>query len=270
MVAFEQIISHRFRGFGAHESTMGSMIAALDFGVRQLEFDIRFTRCGTPIVTHDEHARDARGHRHHLKDVTAAQLPQLGGDFAHMSRAEDMFEAIAAHPNTECRLLVDVKDAGFEDMLYALVARHRLRAHCLWVSWLPEVLYAIRDLDADAPLCLSHWCEPPGAATRAVHRVFEAKGNAIPRPERRFVTGERSGWFVNGALRGEMRELVDWVCVPSGSVSRALVEDYHRSGIKLSAFSYISAAAMQAAEDRFGHDAFFSDAFEPFETLQPK
>ncbi len=267
MARLDQIISHRFRGFAEHESTLEGALAALDYGVQQIEFDIRMTLCGTPIITHDEHARDGRGRKRKIESVMARDLPSLGGAFARMPTADALFGAIAAHANTSCRLLVDVKDAGFEEAIYALVGKHRLLDRTIWVSWLPEVLYAFHDIDADIPLCLSHWCERPGALTRSVHTVYTAKDNAIPRPERRRVHGERSGWFVDGPLRGQLREIVDWVCVPSSSVSRALVDDYHSDDTKLSAFSYKTLAAMDAAESKFGHDAYFSDAFEPFESV---
>ncbi|MEM7728030.1 MAG: glycerophosphodiester phosphodiesterase family protein [Pseudomonadota bacterium] len=267
MARLSQLISHRFRGFSDHESTMDGLVAALDFGVLQIEFDIRLTRCGLPLITHDEAAMDRAGRMRHVKDVRAAELGRLGGAFARMPSAPDLFAAIAAHDNKACRILIDVKDAGFEDMLYALCAAHGLRERTLWVSWLPEVLYAMRDIDPDAPLCLSHWCAPPDASTRSVHTVFEARSNHIPRPDRRFVHGERSGWFVDGPLRGELREMVDWVCVPASQISRTLVDDYHADGTQVSAFSYVTGSDIERAERQFGHDAFFCDAREPFETV---
>lgn len=264
MARFDQIISHRFRGFSDHESTLEGLIAALDYGVRQIEFDIRITRCGTPIITHDETARDSRGRRHKICDVMAKNLPALGGDFARMPTARDLFAAITHHDNTDCHLLIDVKDAGFEEMLYALCAEHRLRDRSIWVSWLPEVLFAIHDIDANALTCLSHWCQSPNLATRAVHTVYDATLGHVDRPNRRYVHGERSGWFVDGPLRGELRDIVNWVCVPARQISAALVEDYHRDGIQVSAFSYLTLGAMNVAEERYGHDAFFSDAKDPF------
>ena len=269
MPRFDQVISHRFRGFAPHESTLAGLHAALDYGVQQVEFDIRVTRCGTPIVTHDEDASDGAGKRRAISSVMARDLPGLGGDFQRMSHADALLAAVAAHPNRTCRLLVDIKDAGFERAVHALVAKHKLLGRTIWVSWLPEVLYAMNDIDSGVPLCLSHWCQPPGDAVRLKHYVFTAEGGRIPRPERRLVHGERSGWFVDGPLRGELRDLVSWVCVPAKQLSRALVDDYHRDATQVSAFSYLSAKAMEDAEARFGHDAFFSDARQPFEVLHP-
>lgn len=267
MADLSQLISHRFRGFAAHESTLEGLIAALDFGVRQIEFDIRHTLCGTPIVTHDEAAQDKDGRQHRICDLMARDLPQLGGDFAHMSTAETMFRAIAAHQNKDCLLLIDMKDAGFEDMLYALCAAHGLRDRARWVSWLPEVLFALHEIDKSAPLCLSHWCRPPAAATRAIHRVFIAEDNHIARPMRRYVHGERSGWFVNGPLQGPLKDIISTVCVPAGQLSRPLVDAYHAAGITVSAFSYLTADDIKKAEESFGHDTFFCDAKAPFEAF---
>lgn len=264
MAQLSQIISHRFRGFSDHESTITGLLAALDYGVRQIEFDIRLTRCGTPIITHDESARDHAGQIHRVCDVLAADLANLGGDFARMPTARALFAAVAAHGNHDCTLLIDVKDAGFEDMLYALCAEYRLRDRSIWVSWLPEVLFAVHDIDPDARTCLSHWCQSPDSPTRAVHTVYAAKAGEIARPTRRYVHGERSGWFVDGPLRGQLRNIVDWVCIPAGQISADLVADYHRDNIQVSAFSYLTLDAMNAAEQAYGHDAFFSDAKAPF------
>lgn len=264
MAWFDQIISHRFRGFSDHESTIDGLLATLDFGVKQIEFDIRLTYCGTPIITHDESARDKRGIFHKICDVMAKDLPALGGDFARMPSARELFAAIARHDNRDCRLLIDVKDAGFEEMLYALCAEHRLRDRSIWVSWLPEVLYAVHDIDKSALTCLSHWCQSPNLATRAVHTVYDAKLGHIDRPDRRYVHGERSGWFVEGPLRGRLRDIVNWVCVPANQISAALVDDYHHDGTQVSAFSYLTLDAMNIAEQRYGHDAFFSDSKAPF------
>lgn len=243
---------------------MAGLIAALDFGVQQIEFDIRLTRCGTPLITHDEAAHDRHGSLHKICDVMARDLPALGGDFTRMPTAEALFTAIAQHDNQSCRLLIDVKDAGFEEMLYALCAAHSLRDRSIWVSWLPEVLYAIHAIDQAASCCLSHWCQSPSLATRAVHKVYNAAHGHIDRPDRTYVHGERSGWFVDGALRGSLRDIVDWVCVPANQISAALVADYHTDGTRVSAFSYLTLEAMNAAEVRYGHDAFFSDAKAPY------
>ena len=266
MVTRSQLVSHRFRGFYPHENTIAGLNAALDFGVDQVEFDIRVAKCGTPLIYHDEATKIASGELHHICNVMADGRESLGGAFAHMPTAEALFEAAAAHPN-KAKLLIDMKDAGFEDMLVALAKANRLTDRIVWVSWLPETLYAVRDLLPDAELTLSHWCQNPNAGVRKLHQVYEAKSGNIPRPPRRLVVGERSGWFVDGPLSGEMRDLVQNVCVPATMVTRELVENYQADGIRVSAFSYVTRDGLDKAEVELGLDDYFIDAKVVFDSF---
>jgi len=266
MVTRSQLVSHRFRGFSPHENTIEGLNAALDFGVNQVEFDIRVAKCGTPLIYHDEAAKTESGRSRHICDIMARDRRSLGGVFTHMPTAEALFEAAAKHSN-KTKLLIDMKDAGFEDMLVYLAKANDLMDQIVWVSWLPETLYAIRDLAPNAELTLSHWCKNPGTGTRAIHRVFEAPNGEIPRPQRRQVIGERSGWFVNRPLRGEIRNLVQNVCVPATMVTRELVENYQADGIKVSAFSYVTRDGLDAAEVALGLDDYFIDAKVVFDSF---
>ncbi len=266
MVSPTQLISHRFRGFSQHENTIAGLISALDYGVNQVEFDIRVAKCGTPLIYHDEAAKTASGTLRRICDVMAKDRQTLGGAFEHMPTAEALFQAAAEHPN-KAKLLIDMKDAGFEDMLVALAKANRLIDRIIWVSWLPETLYAVRDLLPDAELTLSHWCKNPNKGVRKLHEVFETKTGHIPRPSRRLVIGERSGWFVDGPLEGEIRELIQNVCVPATMVTRKLVENYQADGINVSAFSYVTRDGLDAAETDLGLDDYFIDAKTVFDSF---
>jgi hypothetical protein len=268
MVDVSQLISHRFRGFSEHENTIVGLNAALEFGVSQVEFDIRFSKCGTPMIYHDESAHDARHQTHHLNHVMARDINALGGDFAPIPTAETLFAAIAAHDNQDCKILVDVKDAGFENMLYALVHSFNLQDRVIWVSWLPEVLYGLNDIKTGQKLCLSHWCRRPGRNTRAVHHVFSAQNGHITRPKRRQVIGERSGWFIDGPVRGEMRKILTHICVPAGQVWPDLVSQYQRDGIKVSAFSYTDVNILENESKRLKLNDYFSDNKILFQALK--
>jgi len=267
MVALSNLISHRFRGFAPFENTIEGLNAALDFGVQNLEFDIRVAKCGTPMIYHDETALDQHGKLHHLCEVMADDFPSLGGVFAHMPTAEDLFAAAAAHSNKTAKLLIDIKDAGFETEIHALIMMNRLESRAVYVSWLPEALYALHELAPNAEFCLSHWCLSPDTLTRQVHKVFKAKMGHIKRPRRKRVHGERSGWFVDGPLRGDLRDIVSSVCVPQAMVSRALVDDYHKDGIEVSTFSYLDWDHINRHKKRFNIDLYFIDNKAVFDVI---
>ncbi len=267
MVCLKNLISHRFRGFAPYENTVDGLIAALDFGVLNLEFDIRVARCGTPMIYHDASAPDGMGRPRPLCENMAADYPDLGGLFAHMPTAEALFMAAGQHANKEARFLIDIKDAGFETEIHALVQMSGLAGRVVYVSWLPEALYAMHDIDPKAEFCLSHVCQKPGANMRSGHRVFKAKMGHIKRPKRKMVHGETSGWFVDGPLRGDLRDIVTSVCVPESMVSRALVDDYHKDGIEVSTFSYIDWEHIKRHKERFNIDLYFIDNKQVFDEL---
>ena len=270
-LTIENFISHRFRGFAPQENSLLGCNAALSYGVKYLEFDIRVAACGTPMIYHDEHALGGDGKSYKLSDVKASDYAKLGGDFARFPTFDELLETIAAHPKKEAKLLIDIKDAGFEDAITALVRLHRLHDRAVYVSWVPEALYACHALEPDAPLCLSHWCKKPNAPIRAVHKVFIAKGGAVPRPARSLVHGERSGWYIEGGITGQMLDMLKAssgsVCVPVDMVDKALVDYYHGHGLEVSTFSYVTLESAQKHRDALGIDLFFSDSKGVFAAL---
>ncbi len=269
MASFNSLISHRFRGFYKHENTIEGLNAALDFGVQIVEFDIRVTKCGTPLIYHDEYALDKSGKKHFISDVYAKDLKKIGGTFSHMPTANALFEAAAKHRNNSCRLLVDIKDYGFEDEINALIHLHRLQDRSVYVSWVPNVLYKMAELAPHIPLCLSHWPKNPNTAIRAKHKVHSANDGVVPRLQERYFHGERSGWFIDGGLRGELRQIIrksgGSVCLPVDMLDKALIQDYQADGIEVSAFSFIDSQVLDNFENEFGLNEFFIDNKKVFD-----
>lgn len=265
---FSKLISHRFRGFSDFENSLEGLKKALDFGVQQVEFDIRLARCGTPMVYHDESAPDNSGKSRFLCRYMANEFSGMGNVFAQIPTADQLFSAIAQHSHKDCLLLVDIKDAGAEAALYALAKSYGLSERLIWVSWLPEVLYAMNDIEKGQSLCLSHWCRRPGRNTRAIHHIYSADKGHIERPNRKWVVGERSGWFVDGALRGELRKILTHVCVPANQVWRDLVTQYQADGIQVSAFSFIEEETLEKEHKRLNLNAYFIDNKSVFETYK--
>ena len=262
------LISHRFRGFAPYENTLEGFVAALDFGALNLEFDIRAARCGTPMIYHDAYAKDGKGVTRNLCDYMASEYAKLGGTFSHIPTAEALLEAAGSHSNQQANLLIDIKDAGFEVEILALVNLFRLQDRVVYVSWVPETLYVIHNMDPSAALCLSHWCQKPPKFVRDAHGVFEAKGGMLPDTGRRYIHGETSGWYSDGPLRGQMRDMLTYVCVPQEMVSEALVADYHLDNIKVSTFSYLDWEHINAHKNTMNIDLFFIDNRTVFDELR--
>jgi len=268
-ISFHSLISHRFRGFSEHENTIAGLIAALDFGVQKVEFDIRVTHCGTPLIYHDEHALDKKGEKRYISDIFAHDLMELGGVFQHMPTADALFAEAAAHANQSCQLLVDIKDAGFEVEIDSLIRAHGLENRTVYVSWVPNVLYRMAEIAPDIPLCLSHWPQSPDDLLRALHHVYDAKDGRIPHTQRQYVHGERLGWYVKGGLKGELRmhirQSAGSVCLPHNMLERSNIQQYQTEGIEVSAFSFVDWDVMRRARDAYALDMYFIDNKKVFE-----
>ena len=271
MLDISRLISHRFRGFAKEENTISGLLAAMTRGVALLEFDIRVTRCGTPLIYHDEFSKDKNGSVRKICDVMAGDLIDIGGRFASMPTAENLLKAAGNHPNKDARLLIDIKDAGFESEIHALVMMAGLGKRVTYVSWVPEALYQIHEIAPDVPLCLSHWCKNPNALIRKLHTVHTAKDGNIPRRAPLTIHGERSGYFVDGRLKGELFNIIKStrgsVCVPQDMVTADLVAAYHAEGITVSAFSYVDWPAILAANSAMQIDEYFIDDKAVFDEI---
>lgn len=265
------LISHRFRGFSDRENTIDGLNAALAARVAYVEFDIRVAACGTPMIYHDEAAPDSTGTLRHLAHHNSAEYTALGGTFSYMPTADALFAAVAAHANSNTTLLIDIKDGGFEEAIHALVCLHRLQSRVHYVTWVPNVLYAMHEIAPDIPLCLSHWCQNPNAAIRAKHKVHTAKGGHVPRLDTPIIHGERSGWFIDGPLTGKLREILitskGSVCVPQDMVTRDLVDNYHADGLIVSTFSYVDWDHIKNHKAAHNIDLFFIDAKRVFDEI---
>jgi len=271
LITISNLISHRFRGFSEHENTLDGLYAALDFGVINLEFDVRVAACGTPMVYHDEYAFDASGAKRYLCDVKASSFTDVGGDFARMPMFEALLDVVAKHANTAAKLLVDIKDAGFEHEIHALLCLYRLQDRAVYVSWLPEVLYALDKIAPTIPKCLSHWCQPVNAAIRAHHKIFQSKDGHIPDRNTGYITGVRSGWEITKPITGKFLDVLKnssgGVCVPQDMATKELCAYYQNHGLFVSTFSYVDKDHLLDHKNRLGIDLYFIDNKRVFDNI---
>lgn len=270
-ITIDHLISHRFRGFAPRENSLEGLRAALAFGVKYLEFDIRVAACGTPMIYHDEYAIGGDGKKHLLKDVKASDFKSVGGDFPYFPSFEALLQTVANSPHRQAQLLIDIKDAGFETEITSLVRLYRMHNRVTYVSWLPEALYACHELEPEAPLCLSHWCKKPGPLIRAKHQVYNAISGHVPRSGKTYMHGERSGWYLSEPVKGDMLDMLKRtkgsVCVPVGMVTKDLVEAYHTHGLQVSVFSYVDMKKALAHQAEMGMDLYFVDKKRVFDAL---
>ena len=116
------IIGHRGASAVALENTIAAFEAAIAAGADGIEFDVRLSRDGVPVIIHDDTLSRTHGVRRRVVDLTAEELRSVG-----VPSLRELFELMAGNslllcleiksrepelPELCCRL---VREFGFEE-----------------------------------------------------------------------------------------------------------------------------------------------------------
>ncbi len=82
-----KIIGHRGARGLAPENTLASLLKALEHHVDMVEFDLRVTKDGIPILHHDPEITDPNGDKHVIAECNYAELKQHKKDLATLEEA---------------------------------------------------------------------------------------------------------------------------------------------------------------------------------------
>ncbi|HSW37297.1 MAG TPA: glycerophosphodiester phosphodiesterase [Candidatus Saccharimonadales bacterium] len=82
-----KIIGHRGARGLVPENTVASLLKALDYGVDEVEFDVRVTKDGVPILSHDPDMHDPAGNHLRITGHTYEELLAHKPDLATLKQA---------------------------------------------------------------------------------------------------------------------------------------------------------------------------------------
>jgi len=119
------IIGHRGACGLAPENTLASLRKAIEHHVDEIEFDLRVTKDGVPILHHDAALTDPNGSQLLVQDHTYAELQQHKTDLVSF---DDMLAAIGH----QTRLQVEVKTGEPVAPIVVIIEKY------LSAGWLPE------------------------------------------------------------------------------------------------------------------------------------
>lgn len=153
-----KLLSHRLRGFSSHEGSIGALDAALAAGVRNIEIDTRLTSDAQILVFHDtrldrltpnrgliaDYDISIRG-RLQYKSPPPEDLPTLDEFVTHFSRNSE-----------DAELFIDIKDYGAEQQHCQIINDAGVADRTWIVSWCPQILLRVHQLDPDLRLSFSH------------------------------------------------------------------------------------------------------------------
>src|SRR5579863_743154 len=126
------VLSHRLRGFDRRESTRLGLEVGLKAGVRQAEFDVRFTRDGYPVAWHDPFFRADDGTWNYIDEWELSAL-RAQKNLAQLATLEDMFACFREFRSPDSLLHVDVKVGGRETIIRDTIDRFGILANIVLV-----------------------------------------------------------------------------------------------------------------------------------------
>jgi glycerophosphoryl diester phosphodiesterase len=225
------IIAHRGASGAAPENTAAAFLAALEQGADMVEFDVRWSADGVPVVLHDptlDRTTDGRGEVAALPAATLRTL-DAGSWFAPRFRGERVLTLAEALAILGARLRLNIElcgdtppPTGFAARLLRLVEEARLPEPPLFSSFDFALLQALR-------------AERPGARVAPLFRT----------------TGE-------GTLRRALALRPDAVHPRRHLVTPALMRRLRAAGTRVHAWT-VNEAAEARRLLRLGVDGIFTD-----------
>ena len=148
------IVGHRGAPRRARENTIESLDWAESLGADAVEFDLRQTRDGEPVLFHDESVVLGSQHVHvrsfTLREVERLSLPSEFGEY-RIPRLEQVFHRYgpAMRYVVEVKTSRDTQVAWMARRISALARHYGVQDRCLVASFDAELLRRMREVDPE-------------------------------------------------------------------------------------------------------------------------
>ncbi len=135
-------VGHRGAKAYATENTIESFKKAIDMGANAVELDVRISGDAHLIICHDDNLKKVFGEDVRIKDATLKELKELTE-----GRIPSLEEALRFLGNKVVKILVELKEAGYEKEVLDLIKKEKLEDRIIIVSFIEEALSRVRTLD---------------------------------------------------------------------------------------------------------------------------
>jgi glycerophosphoryl diester phosphodiesterase len=154
------LLAHRVRGFAEDEASAEALEAALEEDVFELEFDIRMSADGVPMIHHNSTLGESAGRPESIADLTAAELAEVtlrGG--GHIASLREFFDLVESTENRGTKINIDIKDFDPEmlDSILDLIDEYDVSHRVVLVSWFPQALQYMYEKNPSLPYSLSYF-----------------------------------------------------------------------------------------------------------------
>ncbi|MEW6585033.1 MAG: glycerophosphodiester phosphodiesterase [Nitrospirota bacterium] len=135
-------VGHRGARAYETENTLESYEKAIKLGVNAVELDVRQSGDGRLVVSHDDSLKRIFGSDIRIQDATLDELKQLSG-----GRVPSLEEALRFIDKKVDKILVELKEGGYEKKVLDVVRKLRLQGRVIVVSFNEQALLKVREED---------------------------------------------------------------------------------------------------------------------------
>ncbi|MBI5101142.1 MAG: glycerophosphodiester phosphodiesterase [Nitrospirae bacterium] len=137
-------IGHRGSGAFETENTLESFRHALELGANAIELDVRRSKDGALVVSHDDNLNRVFGIDLQIHKATLKELKQATG-----GRIPTLDEALRFLGKRPEKILVELKETGCEKEALVSIKKETSMERVIIVSFHEEALRAVRDADSE-------------------------------------------------------------------------------------------------------------------------
>ncbi len=139
-------VGHRGARAYEPENTLRSFRKAVELGVDAVELDVRMTKDGEIVVIHDAEVDRTTNGKGLVHDLTLQEIKQLVIEKdERIPKLEETLDFL----DQKVKVLVELKETGFEDKVVKLIKDRGLEEKVIVVSFLEDALRKIRQLSKE-------------------------------------------------------------------------------------------------------------------------
>jgi glycerophosphoryl diester phosphodiesterase len=144
-----QIVGHRGASAIAPENTMAAFREAIAAGSDGIEFDVRLTRDGVPVIIHDKTLRRTSRLSHRIADLTFSQLESLGVAVPSLEQLFTLFKTNDLILFLEMKVDLESEHLPLAEACCKLIDKHSFKQRVIIECFDLKALAVVRHLDSE-------------------------------------------------------------------------------------------------------------------------
>lgn len=143
------IVGHRGASAVAPENTMAAFREAIAAGSDGIEFDVRLTRDGVPLIIHDNTLRRTTGLTHRIADLTWSELEKLDVGVPSLEQLFALFESNELLLFLEMKVDSPSEHAPLAEACCKLINQHSLKERVFVECFDLRALEVVKNIDSE-------------------------------------------------------------------------------------------------------------------------